>query len=255
MEIRGNYQIKPIEALGHGGFGRVELVELYTLNGKLIGNYARKFLNVNEDFIGDIYSYDDWRRRFQREVRYQASCCHTNVVPIYIHHLGIEVPWFIMELAEDHLRKDLNENKLTKNEKIEVVRMILKGVQHIHERGYLHRDLKPENILRYADRTYRVSDFGLVKNAKSEDESEMISNMAANIGTEAYMSFEAKNGVFSVKSDIYALGVIIHEMEISEVHRIDDIIRRSTYMKPADRYDSVSEMLMDLEVIIKESNQ
>ncbi|MDC9598889.1 serine/threonine protein kinase [Xenorhabdus anantnagensis] len=138
---------------------------------------------------------------------------------------------------------------------MKVVRMILKGVQHIHERGYLHRDLKPENILRYADGTYKVSDFGLVKNARSEDESEMISNMAANIGTEAYMSFEAKNGMFSAQSDIYALGVIIHEMGIYEVNRIDDIVRKSTCMKPTDRYDSVSEMLMDLDVIIKENNQ
>ncbi|MDC9598888.1 hypothetical protein [Xenorhabdus anantnagensis] len=114
MEIRANYKIKPIKALGRGGFGSVELIELYSFNGKLIGNYARKFLSVNEDFIGGIYSYDDWKRRFQREVRYQASCCHTNVVHIYIHHLGIEFPWFIMELAENNLRAELNENKLTK---------------------------------------------------------------------------------------------------------------------------------------------
>ncbi|MCC8376698.1 MULTISPECIES: serine/threonine protein kinase [Photorhabdus] len=255
MEIRGNYQIKPIKVLGGGNFGKVELVELYTLNGALSGLYARKILSVNENFVGEIYSYDDWKKRFQREVRYQASCCHSNVVHIYIHHLNIDTPWFIMDLAQNHLRSDLREDRLDLNEKIEVAKMVLKGVQHIHERGYLHRDLKPENILRHADGTYKVSDFGLVKNADSQAESEMISNMAVNMGTDGYMSFEAKKGMYSVKSDIYALGIIIHEIGISQVNGIDDIIRKSTCLKPADRYDSVSEMLIDLDKVIERSGR
>lgn len=265
MEQRGNYQIKVIDALGKGGFGRVELVELYTLTGKLCkgnglhsGKYARKVLAVREEFIDKPYSASDWKRRFQREVEYQAGCKHANIVPIFIYNLDVEQPWFIMELAKDNLRNDLKygilsadgkREHLSSHQKIEIVRMMLEGVKHIHDKGYIHRDLKPENILRYEGGLYKISDFGLIKNTDKASESEMISNIQVVMGTDGYMSPESKRGFSNEKSDIYSLGVIIDQMGISDVKGIDEIIKISTLYKAGHRYNSVSEMLEVLDAI------
>lgn len=265
MEQKGNYQIKEIKNLGGGGFGQVDLIELYTMSGNLCkgkgdssGCYARKILSVRKEFVGTFYSAEDWKRRFQREVRYQTNCKHKNIVQIFIHNLESDRPWFIMELAEDNLRKELKDGVLVADgsriplssaQKINIVKMMLEGVKHIHSKGYVHRDLKPENILRYSGGIYKISDFGLIKNTNKTEESEMISNMQVALGTADYMSPESKKGFSNEKSDIYSLGVIIDEMNITGAKGIDDIIRISTHYKPAHRYNSISDMLAALETI------
>lgn len=113
MEARGNYLIKPIQEIGHGTFGRVERIEVYNTAGHLSGEYARKVLSVNPALINDLFSVDDWKKRFEREVKYQAKCTHSNVVPICIHHLTVENPWFVMALAESDLRSQISELNLT----------------------------------------------------------------------------------------------------------------------------------------------
>jgi len=40
---------------------------------------------------------------------------------------------------------------------------LLKGVQHIHKRGYIHRDLKPENLMLLDDSLLKITDFGIIK--------------------------------------------------------------------------------------------
>lgn len=251
MESRGDYLVKPIEELGCGAFGRVEKIELYNIDGHLCGEYARKILAVKEELTGGIFSLDDWKRRFKREVKYQADCSHFNVVPVYIHHLNAEDPWFVMGLAETDLRKSLRANTLCDDDKLKIIHMILSGVGYVHSRGYLHRDLKPENILKFSDGNYKISDFGLVKNRNPEDQSEVLSKVAVAMGTDGYMAPEAKKGIYSEKTDIYALGVIIDELKVSPFDGMNALINRSTAFRPNDRYDSVEQMIVDINAILQ----
>ncbi|HEI8502938.1 TPA: protein kinase [Serratia marcescens] len=254
METRGNYQIKPIRELGHGTFGRVELVEVYNAHGHLCGKYARKVLSVDGALINDLFTVEDWKKRFEREVKYQAKCVHDNIVPICIHHLRAESPWFVMGLAISDLRGELNSNTLSDDEKLNVLRMIFNGVKFIHEKGMLHRDLKPENVLRYSEKCYKISDFGLIKKLDSEAQSNFLSEVLQNreigIGTLKYMSDEAKRGVYTAKSDIYSLGVIVNDMNITHIEGINALIDKSAAFTPRSRYDSVSEMIVVLDGII-----
>lgn len=254
MESRGNFLVKPISDLGHGNFGRVEKIELYTASGNLSGEYARKILSVKPALVGEIFSIDDWKRRFEREVKYQAKCNHDNVVRVCIHHLNAENPWFVMDLAESDLRKDILAKSLSDDEKLSAIRMVLNGVQYIHSQGYLHRDLKPENILKYRDGVYKISDFGLIKNINTEQQSAFLSDILQNngmgIGTLNYMSDEAKRGVYTTKSDIFSLGVIISEMQLSHIDGINTLIDKSAAFTPRTRYDSVADMIGILDGII-----
>ncbi|WP_338114369.1 protein kinase domain-containing protein [Xenorhabdus indica] len=202
-----------------------------------------------------MFTLDEWKRRFQREAEYQASCCHSNVAPIYIHYLSANNPWFITDLADNDLGNELGKGRLQIDEKVKIIKMILNGIKYMHEiKRYLHRDLKPANILKFPDGIYKVSDFGLVKNANKEAESEVLTNIAVKMGTEGYMAPEAQKGFYDEKVDIFALGVIINEFEISQLKGMDDFIHKSTAHKPAMRYNSVTDMLIDFDKITQGNN-
>ncbi|GFM09764.1 TPA: serine/threonine protein kinase [Escherichia coli] len=244
-DAHGNYVIKPIRRIGKGGFGYVEEIQLQNYQGRICGAYARKVFAPQ-----DPAYRDEFIRRFEREVTYQADCKHTNIVPIYLHHLTGGEPWFVMDLAEGDLVTALHSGEMAIKDKLSAIRMTLEGVAYLHDHNYWHRDLKPQNVLKFSDGTYKISDFGLVKNADQKAESEVITKVAAIMGTERYMAPEVFAGIYSEKTDIFALGVLIEDMDLGGIPGVDDLVTKSTARKPPKRHSSVHEMLADLEKIV-----
>ncbi|HHV2515624.1 TPA: protein kinase domain-containing protein [Escherichia coli] len=170
MEERGNYLIEPLEVIGSGGFGLVEKIRLYNSQRKICGLYARKILRPDAT-DPELFT------RFEREVRYQTECLHTNIVQIFICHLQNAQPWFVMELAETNLEEEIKSGTLTKAEKISIVKMVLNAVGWIHKKGYLHRDIKPLNVLKFKDGIYKLSDFGLAKNVSPDANTQLLTQI------------------------------------------------------------------------------
>ncbi|MGU5537648.1 hypothetical protein [Aeromonas caviae] len=81
-ERHHSYVIKTVTEIGRGGFGFVEKVELYTASGNKCGDYAKKVLCP-----ADGVSKEEFHRRFQREVVYQARCVHPNIAPVHVQNL------------------------------------------------------------------------------------------------------------------------------------------------------------------------
>jgi serine/threonine protein kinase len=82
-----------------------------------------------------------------------------------------------------------------------------------HEKGVIHRDLKPSNIVLLSDLDdwVKILDFGLAK--LFEDDAGDITYHGVVIGTPLYMAPEAvRCGPADPRSDLYALGCILHEM-------------------------------------------
>ncbi|NPE58364.1 serine/threonine protein kinase [Dickeya dadantii] len=251
MEEHGNYRIRFVEKMRRGGFGYVEKVEIFNHSGVKCGNYARKIFSPR-----DGVDKEEFKRRFRREVIYQAKCVHTNIVPIYLHNLYGDNPWFIMDLAESDLSSEVASGTLSLENKVKIIDQILSGVNYLHQdvtQGrkdgvYLHRDLKPSNILKFNHGIYKISDFGLVKNIDSEQESEVLTQVATAMGTKKYMAPEVTSaGLYSFQSDIFALGVIIDEMDMKDINGIKQLIEKCTSWKPSSRYKSVAEMIDILE--------
>lgn len=91
---------------------------------------------------------------------------------------------------------------------LHVVRDILHALQHVHEvRRYIHRDVKPGNILLTEGRTKGLlADFG--EAAKIGEDGKV----AASGGSLLYHAPEWASGRVSPSADIYALGLVLHEM-------------------------------------------
>src|SRR5262249_25275404 len=86
---------------------------------------------------------------------------------------------------------------------------ITHALASIHAAGVVHRDLKPENIILRGAASPVIVDFGIALVAGAAAK-------AAKAGTVGYMPPEQMRGHPDVRADLYALGVIIHELLLGE---------------------------------------
>ena len=109
-----------------------------------------------------------------------------------------------------------------------IARQIAEALEAAHEQGIIHRDLKPANVKVRDDGTAKVLDFGLAKAMDSgpagpQDPSNSPTLTARGtqlgmiLGTAAYMAPEqAKGRTVDKRADIWAFGVVLHEMLTGE---------------------------------------
>ncbi|KAG6666798.1 mitogen-activated protein kinase kinase kinase 20-like [Carya illinoinensis] len=95
---------------------------------------------------------------------------------------------------------------------------ILKGLGHIHDRGFVHCDLKPENVLLVptigpgGNFVAKIGDFGLAKRSAQKKKRRMDLDFYLR-GTPLYMAPEAViENVQKPPCDIWALGCLVCEM-------------------------------------------
>jgi len=160
-----------------------------------------------------------------RELDIMSKLHHPNIVQF----LGyIDEPFIIiMEyIPKSNLQKNISF--LSKYQKVNIMRDILKALAYIHNRqpsSLIHRDIKPTNILLTKSKTAKISDFGLSKyynifrinshNAIHQLDNNEIFNteLTNNVGTERYMSPEQlANLDYTHKTDIYSCGILLYEM-------------------------------------------
>lgn len=238
---------KKIEERGRGGFGVVDVVK--GEDGRV---YARKTL-VATPPVG--ISYDELRARFSREVKYQSTLNHPNVVAILKSQLDDNPPWFIMDLADRSLADELRIDATLGGAPEVALFDILAGLEEIHARGFKHRDLKPGNVLRYTEENgkarYAISDFGLMTPSDGETSTLTASNMEG--GTLRYRAPECAINFkrATIQSDIYSFGAILHDIfgggqnciphtELSAAGPVGPIIAKCTKRNIRRRYQNVS---------------
>lgn len=193
--------------------------------------------------------------RFQREVQIQAKLDHRHIAPILAHDLTSEPYFFVMPLAEESLRRQLDLN-IFGLERLFIIEHIAMGLIHAHQQQVIHRDLSPENILlfREGDEVFAaIADFGMGRLLRSSAAS--LTDTNRRMGKFAYAAPEqiedAKRA--DERADIYSLGKVLVELLTGKnPHNLGPadapaefrfIIQKATERLPERRFQTVVEML------------
>ncbi len=92
---------------------------------------------------------------------------------------------------------------------VSLIKQVCAGLSEAHRAGIIHRDLKPSNIMIDRDGCVRIVDFGIARSIEAHG----ITETGVFVGTPEYMSPEqTEDGEIDLRSDIYALGIILYEM-------------------------------------------
>jgi hypothetical protein len=196
--LAGRYEIARL--LGRGGAGVV-----VQAHDRVLGeDVAVKLLRPEHG------RESRWIERLAREVKLARQIRHANVCRVFDFGQADGHAFLVMELAtsgslrEQLARDDSLERSL--EDRLADARAVAEGLAAVHAAGILHRDVTSQNVLRMADGRLVVSDFGLATDADPTATS-------IHGGTVAYMAPELARGEpANVASDVWALGVIIHEI-------------------------------------------
>lgn len=169
------------------------------------------------------------RARFDREVEVVASLRHANIVTLFESGRTKDgLAFFAMELVNGSPLSDILKLPDGVHDKPSVAQLlatylkIVRAIAYAHQRGVIHRDLKPANILIDEQLEPHVLDFGLARSARGEEQDQdMVEATAAGefLGTFAYAAPEQLRGnpdLIDVRTDIFALGVILYEILAGE---------------------------------------
>jgi serine/threonine protein kinase len=271
----GHYRIE--SKLGEGGMGSVFRAH----DTKLKRPVAIKFLSSD---VADAQA----RRRFQREAQMASSLNHPHIVTV---HDADEIDgrqYLVTEYIDGGTLKDwaVKERRSWK-QTIELITGVADGLATAHEAGIIHRGIKPGNILVTKSGYAKLADFGLAKLAEnaSIDVAQTLTEGRTRpgmiLGTIAYMSPEQASGLrLDARSDIFSFGVVLYELlagkrpfngaidlEVlktvihSKPEPLGDeipptlraIVEKALEKDPADRYQTMREMVVDLRRISREA--
>ena len=215
--------------------------------------------------------------RFQREAQIGREMSHPGVMKVLPDESQGRV-YLVMEWVEGRLLREIlaTEKRLPRERAIRIALAIADALQYIHSHGVAHRDLKPENIMVDGEDRIKLIDFGIA--ARSGARRLTFGRLSQLMGTPEYISPEQVDGKRGdVRSDIFALGVVLYEMLTGQTPfqgetplavmnarlknrpippraiapdislELESILYRSLERDPAHRYAKASEFAWDLE--------
>ena len=162
--------------------------------------------------LADNWSHHaDVHERFLEEARFLRRIHDPRVVRV--HDVGVQDdrPYFVMDFVAGGTVAD-RIGHLTDDAALDLAVASARAVQSLHDHDVLHRDVKPSNLLIDDAGTVLISDLGSAKRLAEA------SGITVTTGTPAYMAPEQAYGrPLDARTDVYALGVLTHELLTSKV--------------------------------------
>jgi len=267
---------KILEKLGEGGMGVVYKAR----DTQLERDVALKFLPAH------VSTTKENAARFLQEARAAAALNHANICTIYgveeLEAAGGGKQMFIsMEFIDgETLREKVPLGGI--HDVVAIAAQVAEALQEAHSKGIVHRDIKADNIMVNSKGQAKVMDFGLAKLKGSLK----LTKTSSTVGTLGYMSPEQiGGGEVDTRSDIFSFGVLVFEMltgklpfrgehEAAMVYSIMNeapesitkflpdapaelvlLISKALEKDPAERYQAMPEMLVDLRRLKKSTTR
>ncbi len=200
--LPGQFHLKSV--LDSGGFGTV---------------YAARQLTLERDVAVKVVDAPTIAsaQLFVNEVRAIGRLDHPNVVRIYQADLTADgFPFCAMELLSGRSLRQLidDEGAAGESRAIDLVIQLLAALSAAHEAGVIHGDVKPDNLVLVGEGDSErlvLVDFGLASLQAAD---------ARSIGgSPAYMAPEQLQGRLDARSDLFAAGLILHELLVGQLPR------------------------------------
>ncbi len=270
FELRRLGKYRLLRKLGEGGMGAVYL-------GYHEGEARQVAVKILND---DLTSNQAFVDRFYREAKSGALLNHPNIV----RSLGAGQDrdtgkhYLVLEFVDGPSAQVLldSQGPMAVGDAVHLALDIARGLEHAHSRNVVHRDIKPDNILLDPTGVAKLSDLGL---AKRVDEASHLTATRQGFGTTAYMPYEQAVNARKAdgRCDIYALGATLYHLVTGKVpfpgsnhldvvekkkigeftpagelnaavpRVLDEILARMLARDPQDRYQTASELIVDLE--------
>ncbi|GAB3591936.1 serine/threonine-protein kinase [Angustibacter peucedani] len=154
---------------------------------------------------------DVFALRFRDEAVHSARLLHTNIATVFDYGEEDGLAFLVMELVEGQTLSQLLRERgpLGHAEVRSVMGQAALALGVAHEARVVHRDVKPANILVRGDGLVKLTDFGIARAIDASGHT----RQGEMLGTPNYISPEqAMGGAATGASDLYALGVVAHEM-------------------------------------------
>jgi serine/threonine-protein kinase len=266
--LSGRYRLEA--KLGSGGMSTVYLARDQTLDRPVAVKVMHREMSEQADQL----------ERFRQEARSVAKFSHPNVVSVIDAGEDGGHPYIVFEYVEGETLKQriVRDGALDPQEAIAYAIEIGRGLSVAHARNMVHRDIKPQNVLIDEEGRAKLTDFGISRQLEQEG----VTATGRVLGTTDYVAPEQAMGqAVDPRSDIYSLGVVLYEMlvgqvpfhadsqvgvamkhvneELPDVQRrrpeasaaVALVVERATAKDPAERYQTIGEMIDDLETALE----
>ncbi|MDZ8228242.1 serine/threonine-protein kinase [Nostoc sp. ChiVER01] len=205
--LQNRYRI--IQILGQGGFGRTYLAEDQRRFNELCA--IKELISTATEAL----AWEKAQELFHREAAILYQIEHPQV-PKFRERFEQDQRLFLVEdyVAGQTYQALLAERQavgqtFTEAEVLQLIKLLLPVLEHIHSRGIIHRDISPENIiLRDSDAKPVLIDFGVVKELATRLRSPLSAMPQTTVGKLGYSpSEQMQTGGAYPSSDLYALAV------------------------------------------------
>jgi serine/threonine protein kinase len=231
------------ELIGTGGMGAVYLARQYSLDRWVAIKVLPRSASQNPEDAA----------RFITEARSMAKLTHSHIVAVYDFGQTVQGQlYLVMEYVKGHdLHHHIHQGDLNETRIRALVRQLCEALQYAHEHSIIHRDIKPANILINEDWQAKIVDFGLASH-----QSMVMTDV--EYGTPEYVAPERleTGAIVDHRADIYALGVVIHEMFTRKTPQaagssamsgmpeaFTNVIARCTAPSPTNRFQKAGDIL------------
>ena len=278
--LHERYEI--LALLGEGGFARTyTAVQINQRNNPLCVVKEIPFPPSNDPRV-----LERARERFEREASALRRLGRNSRIPeLFARFENNDHFYLVQEYVQGHpLSQELAPgDRWNEQQTVALLREVLEILKSVHQENIIHRDITPSNLIRReTDQKIVLIDFGAVKEIgtfTSNSTGEIFSSQA--IGTNGYMPAEQYNprSLPQPYNDIYAVGIIAiqaltgrrptnlpQDPETGEIiwdyltsepvsDSLTNILTKMVRFHFQDRYQSVDEVLQDLDLSIVERPQ